>query len=142
MKISKEGLNLIKSFEGFSSKPYICPGGYKTIGYGHMLKKGEKIESVSEEEALHLLEEGVKQAEISVLKLTKIPLKQNQFDALVSFVFNLGSGAYQRSTLRAKLNRGEHDAVPEELLRWVSSNGRVLIGLVKRRKAEVTVYLK
>lgn len=142
MKISQEGLSLIKSFEGFSKTPYICPGGFKTIGYGHILNEGENIESVSKDEALALLAQDLKHAEANVLRLTYIPIKQNQFDALVSFVFNLGAGAYQRSTLRSKLNRGEFDLIPEELLRWVRVNGAVIMGLVRRRRAEMELFLR
>jgi lysozyme len=76
----------------------------------------------------------------SVLRLIAVPLTQGQFDALVSFTFNLGSGALQRSTLRRKVNREEHDDVPAELMKWVWAGGSKLKGLVKRRKAEVLIY--
>ncbi len=142
MNISEGGLNFIKRFEGFSSKPYICVGGHKTIGYGHILKKSEKMTYISEDEASDLLKKDVKLAGIYLLKLTKIPLNQNQFDALSSFIFNLGSAAYERSALRSKLNRGEYNAVPQELMRWIYSNGKEILGLINRRKAESLLYLK
>ena len=79
-------------------------------------------------------------AERAVLRLIKVPLTDGQFDALVSFTFNLGSGALQRSTLRRKVNREEHEEVPAEFLRWVWAGGRKLRGLVRRRAAESVLY--
>jgi lysozyme len=95
---------------------------------------------VDEDEALDLLRKDVAVAERAVLRLINVPLTQGQFDALVSFTFNLGSGALQRSTLRRKVNREEHDDVPAEFMKWVWAGGRKLKGLVKRRKAEVAFY--
>jgi lysozyme len=79
-------------------------------------------------------------AEQAVCRLVKVPLTDGQFDALVSFTFNLGSGALQRSTLRRKVNREEHEEVPREFLRWVWAGGRKLKGLVRRRAAEADLY--
>ncbi len=141
--ISKQGLDLICRFEGFSPVIYICPAGYPTIGYGHLITEANKeqfLDGVDEDEALDLLRSDVAKAERAVLRLIAVPLTQGQFDALVSFAFNLGSGALQRSTLRRKVNREEHDDVPAELMKWVWAGGRKLKGLVKRRKAEVAVY--
>ena len=141
--ISKDGLDLICRFEGFSPVIYICPAGYPTIGYGHLITEANKeqfLDGVDEDEALELLRKDVAVAERAVLRLITVPLTQGQFDALVSFTFNLGSGALQRSTLRQKVNREEHDDVPAEFMKWVWAGGRKLKGLVKRRKAEAAIY--
>lgn len=138
--ITQEGLDLIKQFEGFSPTIYICPAGYPTIGYGHLVRSGETYTEITEGEAEELLREDVESAERAVLRLIDVPLTDGQFDALVSFTFNLGSGALQRSTLRRKVNRQEHSEVPEQLIRWVWAGGRKLNGLVKRRCAECGLY--
>jgi GH24 family phage-related lysozyme (muramidase) len=141
--ISKQGLDLICRFEGFSPVIYICPAGYPTIGYGHLITEANKerfLDGVDEDEALELLRSDVGKAERAVLRLIAVPLTQGQFDALVSFTFNLGGGALQRSTLRRKVNREEHDDVPAELMKWVWAGGRKLNGLVKRRAAEAEIY--
>lgn len=141
--ISKDGLDLICRFEGFSPVIYICPAGYPTIGYGHLITEANKeqfLDGVDEDEALELLRKDVAVAERAVLRLISVPLTQGQFDALVSFTFNLGAGALQRSTLRRKVNREEHDDVPAEFMKWVWAGGRKLKGLVKRRAAEGALY--
>lgn len=106
MNLTEKGLIFIKSFEGFSSAPYLCLAGYKTIGYGHVMQKGENFASITEDKALELLRKDILHTESRVSRLTHVALIQNQFDALISFVFNVGAAAYQRSTLRAKVNRG------------------------------------
>jgi len=142
--ITNEGLNLIKRFEGLSTNTYICPAGYPTIGYGHVVKEHE-IEQfkngITESQAKDLLRHDVQEAERAVLRLITVPLTENQFDALVSFTYNLGSGALQRSTLRWKVNREEHADAPAEFIKWVCAGGRKLEGLIKRREAEAELYL-
>lgn len=138
--ITQQGLNLIKHFEGFSSNVYKCPAGLPTIGYGHLIKQGDMFTSVTEDEAEELLRHDVQVAEKAVLRLINVPLTDGQFDALVSFTFNLGSGSLQSSTLRRKVNRQEHDQAPIQLKRWVWSGGRKLKGLQLRRDAESTLY--
>ena len=141
--ITQEGLDLIKRFEGFSSTIYICPAGYPTIGYGHVVREDERdrfAEGIDEQEAENLLQRDVRWAERGVLRLIDVPLTDGQFDALVSFTFNLGIGALQRSTLRRKVNREEHEQVPREFMRWVWAGGRRLQGLIKRRAAEAANY--
>lgn len=96
---------------------------------------------ITPEAGAALLIKDVLSAEQAVLRLIHVPLRDGQFDALVSFTFNLGSGALQRSTLRRKVNREEHHEVPEQFIRWVWAGGRRLRGLVKRRKEEVLHYL-
>ena len=141
--ITQEGLDLIKRFEGFSPEIYTCPAGYPTIGYGHLVRDRERdrfADGISRVEAEELLKRDVLWAERGVLRLIDVPLTDGQFDALVSFTFNLGTGALQRSTLRRKVNREEHTQVPRELMRWVWAGGRKLAGLVKRRTAEAEFY--
>lgn len=142
-KISKTGLDLIKKFEGFSPSVYICPAGYPTIGYGHVIKPQQREQfagNITTEEAEALLRQDVEAAERAVLRLITVPLTDGQFDALVSFTFNLGAGALQRSTLRRKVNRGDHAVVPAEFRKWVWAGGRKLEGLVRRRSAEITQW--
>jgi len=138
--ITQDGIDLIKRFEGFSSTVYICPAGYPTIGYGHLVRSCESFSEISETEAEELLRRDVESAERAVLRLVNVPLNDSQFDALVSFTFNLGSGAFQRSTLRRKVNRQAHVEVPAQLVRWVWAGGRKLNGLIRRRAVEAKLY--
>ena len=141
MHISKEAINLIKNFEGLRTKSYLCPAGIRTIGYGHVLAANDNRKNISEKEAEELLRQDVIKSETSVLRNIIVNLTQGQFDALVSFTYNLGDAALQRSTLRQKINRHEHEEVPKELRRWIHAGGRILSGLVKRREAEAEMYL-
>ena len=101
--ITQDGIDLIKRFEGFSATVYICPAGYPTIGYGHLVKDSGRYEQgITEAEAEELLRRDVHAAESAVMRLIDVPLTDGQFDALASFTFNLGAGALQRSTLRKK----------------------------------------
>ncbi|MEN8236214.1 MAG: lysozyme [Pseudomonadota bacterium] len=140
-KISPKGLDLIKKFEGFSATTYLCPAGYPTIGYGHLIKEGECFpDPINESQGLELLASDVSQAERAVDRFIDVPLNQSQLDALISFTFNLGGGALQKSTLRRKINLQEHEQVPPEFLRWVWAGKRKLPGLIKRRQAEADMY--
>jgi lysozyme len=143
--MSAQGLQLIKHFEGFVPTRYICPAGFWTIGIGHAIRKGEKWDTptatITYEEALALLDKDNNEAEYAVERLIKVPLTDGQFDALVSFAFNLGSGALQRSTLRSRLNREEYLGAAEEFNKWIWGGGRILPGLIKRRKAEQMMFL-
>jgi len=137
------GLSLIKEFEGFSNKIYLDAAGLPTIGYGHLLRSGEEEmfrRGISHEAAIALLIKDVEASERAVLRLISIPLTDGQFDALVSFTFNLGAGALQRSTLRRKVNREEHADVSAEFMKWVWAGGRRLKGLIRRRTAEAALY--
>jgi lysozyme len=142
--VTEAGLDLIKRFEGFSPTVYVCPAGWPTIGYGHVVQKGEGdrfADGIDEADGEILLRADVAKSERSVLRLIQVPLNDNQFDALVSFTFNLGAGALQRSTLRRRVNREEHEVVPAEFRRWVWAGGRKLKGLVWRREAEAARYM-
>ncbi len=149
LSLSDSGVELIAGFEGFSGTLYDDPAGHCTIGFGHLVHLGPCDGRASEapyengitrSEASALPREDASVAEDAVRRLIEVPLNQNQFDALVSFTFNLGGGALEGSTLRARLNRGEYDAVPLELDKWVKAGGAVLPGLVRRRAREGEVW--
>ena len=140
--ITQNRLDLIKRFEGFSRTVYFCPAGYPTIGYDHVVKDDEDFSAgIDEEQAKELLRQDAQIAERAVLRLINVPLTDGQFDALVSFTYNLGGEALQRSTLRRKINHEEHAEVPEQFMRWVWAGSRKLKGLVRRRAAESELYI-
>lgn len=141
MQTSERGLELIKNAESFRALPYLCPANVWTQGYGHIDGVTPHSPPVTVAQAEAWLAADVKRYERSVMALIKVPLTQNQFDALVSFTFNLGGGALQRSTLRSKLNRGDYAGASNEFLKWVRGGGRILNGLVKRRRAERELFL-
>lgn len=143
MKISEQGLALIRRFEGFSATAYRCPAGRMTIGYGHVILPGERYPEtgISEPQAANLLRDDVRKAELALSRYVQVPLTQNQADALISFIYNIGAGAFARSTLRRVVNRGWHAEVPAQLRRWVFADGRALQGLVVRRAAEALMYM-
>jgi lysozyme len=133
--------SFIKRHEGYSDVPYRCPAGYITIGWGHVVRQGEAYEGpITHVQAEIMLAGDIALARGAVSRLIEVSLRSHEADALASFTFNLGSGALQRSTLRRKLNRGEHDAVPAELMRWVFAGGRKLTGLVRRRAEEAALF--
>jgi lysozyme len=141
MRASAACLSLIKRFEGFSATAYYCPAGYLTIGYGHVLSAENAVSAISESDAEILLMHDIRYAERAIARLISSSLTQGQHDALVSFTFNLGAGALQRSSLRRKINAGLHEEVPTELMRWVLVDGKKLAGLVRRRQAEANLYM-
>ena len=143
MKISENGLNLIKEFEGLSLKPYLDVVKIPTIGYGNTYyPDGKKVtlndKPISEIEAIELLSY-VAQKDFGdkILQLVKVPLNQNQFDALVSICYNIGMGNFSKSTLLKKINQGDFKGASLEFERWNKSGGVVLAGLVKRRLKEI-----
>lgn len=144
MEISEKGLDLIKRHEGCRLRAYKCPAGIWTVGYGST--KGVKPwTEITQREAEIRLREDVKAAERTVEKVRYLQpkLNQNQFDALVSFVFNIGGGSFEKSTLRKKVLANPSDGeIRGEFGRWVNSGGRPLAGLQKRRQAEAELYFK
>ena len=132
MNISNEGLSLIKKFEGCELDSYKCAAGVWTIGYGstHGIEKGM---SISKSRAEELLLEDIAQFEDIVDKAVSVNLSQNQYDALVSWTFNLGGGNLNSSTMLKVLNAGDYENVPEQIKRWNNANGKVLEGLIRRR---------
>ena len=146
MRTNDRGLRLIKKYEGLSLHAYRCPAQIWTIGYGSCyglngkrLTKDHRM--ITPTEADYLLRREVRHAERQVARLLKVPVTENQFSALASFTFNVGGGAFQSSTLRRKLNRGEIESAAKEFHRWKYAGGRVLPGLVKRRRAECALFL-
>lgn len=140
MRISDTGIALIKKFEGYSLTAYRCPAGVWTIGYGHTggVKKGDYI---TREQAEKLLREDLRAFERGVRSRLTVDVNQNQFDALVSFAYNVGVIALSKSTLLRKLNSGDFEGAAAEFPRWNKASGKVLKGLVKRRKAEQDLFL-
>jgi lysozyme len=137
--INYAGLALIKEAEGYRDHAYQDTGGVWSIGYGHTrgVKQGD---TCNPSQAEYWLEADLMDAEAAVSKLVKVPLTDNQFAALVSFVFNVGSSQLEKSTLLRKLNEGGYDLVPACLKSWIFDNGKVQPGLVKRRASEAALW--
>ena len=146
MKISSKGLSIIKKFEGYSSTSYLCPAGISTIGYGSTYyENGTRVtlddKSISKALAEQILEYQVSKVYgAAVNRYVNVPLTQNQFDAITSLAYNIGVGNLQRSTLLRKLNQGKYKKAAKEFSKWRRSGGKVLKGLVKRRKAETDLF--
>lgn len=140
-RINEKGLELIKKFEGLRLEPYICSGGKKTVGYGHTGDLARADRRITEIEAEAALRQDLRGAERDVERLVKVPVSDNQFSALVSFVFNLGAGSLSRSTLLRKLNTGDYTGASEEFWKWRRAGGKILKGLVRRRAAEKELFL-
>lgn len=140
MKTSEKGVQLISGFEGLRLKAYKCQGGVWTIGYGHT-QGVRPTDHITLEGAIILLKQDLKEAEGTIKKYVKVSLSQNQFDALSSFIFNVGSGNFASSTLLIKLNAKDYSAAAEEFLKWNKVKGAPSEGLTKRRKAERKLFL-
>jgi lysozyme len=137
---NQQGIELIKSLEGFRSEPYVCAGGYLTIGYGHKLLPSDSYKIISPEKAQQILENDLRRIERLVLKYINVGINDDQFAALVSFTFNVGAAALQRSTLRQKINYGYYEDGAKEFLKWVYAGGRKIMGLVRRRRLESELF--
>jgi len=141
MEISQKGIDLIKRFEGCRLSAYKCPAGILTIGYGHTGSDVHPGMTITQNEADMLLKMDLVIHCNNVNNLVKVPLTQNQFDALVSFDFNVGYGALKTSTLLRLLNNKDYKGASEQFGRWVWGGGRILPGLVNRRKAEKELFI-
>jgi len=139
MKISAEGLALIKKFEGCELTAYQCSAGVWTIGYGHTKSVTEGME-ITNDIANEMLEAEVCEYENYINQHVSVPLKQNQFDAMVSWVYNLGPANLISSTLLKVLNAGDYDGVPAQIKRWNKAGGQTLDGLIRRREAEALLF--
>ena len=139
MKISLEGLSLIKRFEGCRLKAYKCSAGVLTIGYGHTGGVTE-TDTITQDDANKLLQEDVAKFEEYVDDNVIVELNQGQFDALVAWTFNLGPGNLRESTMLKKLNEADYTSVPNEMKRWNKAGGKTLDGLIRRRKAESLLF--
>jgi lysozyme len=138
---SKVGVSLIRAFEGFSSVVYVCPAGFPTVGYGHVVQAGERFETpLSPDAGEALLRKDLPRYESAVCRLIDMPLGDLCFDALVSFTFNLGEDALAASTLRRLVNVGRVTEVGPQFDRWVFAGARKLPGLVRRRAAERALW--
>lgn len=146
--ISIKGIDLIKHFEGFKSKPYLCPAGIITIGIGTTrYPYGRRISLDDPEitlgEAISFLRIELAEIEKEVDSFTRDDITQNQFDALVSFAYNCGYNALRKSTLIRKVNKNPNDLIiRREFMKWIYANGKPLKGLTRRRKAEADLYFE
>jgi lysozyme len=144
-RVSGRGLDHLKKMEAFRARPYLDEARYPTIGWGHKIKPGEQFTQISMEEGELLLREDLREAEQAVNQYVKVPLNQNQFDALTSFVFNVGIAAFKNSTLLNKLNTYDYFGALAELSRWdkVTVNGEKVVsdGLRLRRAREQELFL-
>ena len=146
MKISSRGLELIKDFEGFSSTSYLCPAKIPTIGWGNTFyEDGTKVklgDQISKTDALKLLEViANRDFADKIFPSIKVKVTQNQFDAMVSLAYNIGTGAFLKSTLLKKVNAGDFAGAGEEFLRWNKANGKEVLGLTRRREREKQLFL-
>jgi len=139
MNISEEGLSLIKKFEGLELEAYKCAAGVLTIGYGHTagVQEGDVW---TKEQADENLKVDMEEYAGYINDLVECPLSQNQFDALVSWVYNLGPANLKASTLLKRLNAGDYADVPNQIKRWNKAGGKVLEGLIRRREAEALLF--
>tara|TARA_Y100000034_G_scaffold87941_1_gene105488 strand:+ start:730 stop:1359 length:630 start_codon:yes stop_codon:yes gene_type:complete len=138
--VSQEGLDLIKKYEGFREDAYKCPAGVWTIGYGSTkgVEKGDIITEARADIRLNkYIDENV---ETVIDRYVKVPLNQNQYDALGSFIYNLGETNFKDSTLLKKLNGKNYEGAANEFKRWNKASGKVLRGLVKRRAEEADLF--
>ena len=146
MNVSKAGIALIKHHEGVRSRPYRCPARLWTVGVGHLIGNGKHLpdsynRTFSEAEIDGLLKSDLRRFELGVHKmLPNVPLRQHEFDAIISFCFNLGLGAFQRSTLRQALLRGDKKAAMESLVKYCRAGGKILKGLQTRRLDEKALF--
>ena len=146
MNVSKAGIALIKHHEGVRNKPYKCPAGLWTVGVGHLIGDGKLLpeswnRTFTQEEIDGLLKSDLRRFELGISKmLPNVPLRQCEFDCLVSFAFNLGLGTFQRSTLRQALLRGDKKAAMESLVKYCKAGGKILKGLQNRRLDERALF--
>ena len=144
MKTSANGIAHIKEFEGFRGKRYLCPANKPTIGYGHVIVDSERATlwnvELTEDQATKLLMKDLVRFEDAVSAMVAVPLTQGQFDALVSFAYNLGEAKLRSSTLLKLLNAGDYEGARKQINRWVYSNGKKLEGLIRRRARETEMF--
>lgn len=146
MQTNQAGLDLIKAFEGFRAKAYLCPAGVWTVGYGHTSAAGLPVvrrgKTVSRAEAARILSRDLAAFEGDVARAVRVPLTGNQFSALVSFAYNVGPAAFRTSSVLKAVNAGKLDQVPRRLALWTRAGGRVLPGLVRRRSEEGALFMR
>ena len=146
MNVSKAGIALIKHHEGVRSRPYRCPANLWTVGVGHLIGDGKLLpdswnRTFTEVEIDGLLKSDLRRFELGVSKmLPNVPLRQCEFDCLVSFAFNVGLGTFQRSTLRQALLRNDKKAAMESLIKYCRAGGKIVKGLQTRRLDERALF--
>jgi lysozyme len=146
VNVSKAGIALIKHHEGVRNRPYRCPANLYTVGVGHLIGDGKSLpeswnRTFSQEEIDGLLKSDLRRFELGVHKmLPNVLLRQHEFDAIISFCFNLGLGCFQRSTLRQALLRGDKKAAMESLVKYCRAGGKILRGLQIRRLDEKALF--
>lgn len=146
MNVSERAIKLIRHHEGVRNRPYRCPAGLWTVGVGHLIGDGKSLPKswdrlFTKEEIDGILKRDLRRFESGVLRmLPKVLLRQHEFDALVSFCFNLGLGTFQRSTIRQALLRGDKKAAMESLLKYCRAGGKILRGLQIRRMDEKALF--
>ena len=141
MKISNNGIALIREFEGCRLQSYRCSAGVWTIGYGHTGKDIKECMTITQQEADDWLIVDCNRVLQMLRDTLRVPIRQNQLDAFVSLGFNIGTEALRKSTLMSLVNRNPDDLnIPEQFDRWVYAGGKVVNGLVRRRKAEGRLY--
>jgi lysozyme len=146
VKVSEHAIKLIKHHEGVRNRPYRCPANLYTVGVGHLIGDGKSLpeswnRTFSQEEIDGLLKSDLRRFELGVHKmLPNVPLRQHEFDAIISFCFNLGLGCFQRSTLRQALLRGDKKAAMESLVKYCRAGGKILRGLQIRRLDEKALF--
>ncbi|MEW6343725.1 MAG: lysozyme [Paraburkholderia sp.] len=137
-----QGIELIKQFEGLRLARYLDAVGKPTIGYGHLILPHERFAApITASEAEALLKKDLRNAELALRKLVRVPITQQQFDALMAFVFNLGAGRLRSSTLLRYLNAGAAARAADQFLVWNKAGGKPLAGLTRRRQAERKLFL-
>lgn len=139
MKPSQACVDLVKEFEGFRPTAYLCPAGVWTIGYG-TTENVDPGDEVTEQEAEEMLMDDLLEASKAIDDLVDVELTQQQYDALTSFVYNVGRDAFRNSTMLRLLNAGDYDGAAKQFPRWNKGGGRVLAGLTRRREAERQVF--
>jgi lysozyme len=140
-QLSTVAVGTIKHFEGYSPIIYKDAAGYDTIGFGHLIKPGEKIEEpLLGDAAERLLQQDIAPKAAAVNRYVRVPLFQGQFDGVLSWTYNLGEGALKSSTMLKKINAARHEEVPGQMRRWNRAGGKVLKGLERRREAEAALY--
>ena len=139
METSSEGISLIQKFEGCELEAYQCSAGVWTIGYGHTKGVVEGM-TITKEQAEQMLVDELHEYENYINEYVTVALSQNQFDALVSWVYNLGPANLKASTMLKVLNSGKYEDVPSQMKRWNKAGGKVLEGLIRRREAEACLF--
>ena len=147
MIISIKGLKFIENLEGFRAVPYKDQAGVSTCGFGHVVRQGESFTKLSRKEAELLLDKDVSKFELDIKSMVKVPLTQTQYDSLISFTYNVGSGAFSDSTLLKCLNKKQYSTAAEEFLKWNKytdpKTGKLVVsqGLKNRREKERNLFL-